>query len=207
MGMQDRDWYRDLQREKEKQQQINATRGKFSSFSRKHFGDNSAPTKKRPAGQLGLFPLMVFWCLVMGLLYGAMTYYLKPKQAKVLANGDLVIQRSQDGHFYALGRVNGMEARFMVDTGASLVTVSEKFAQKAFILGGTPTIFHTANGDKPGRVVDGLTVSIGPVVATNIKIGVGLIGGDENSALLGQSFLSKFDIAMNKDELILRARQ
>jgi aspartyl protease family protein len=206
MGIQDRDWYRDLQREKAKQEQINATRGKFSAFSRKHFGGKGAPATKDSARQLGLFPMLVFWCLVMGLVYGAMTYYLKPKQAKVLANGDLVMQRSQDGHFYALGKINGVEAKFMVDTGASLVTVSDAFAQKALLLGGTPTTFRTANGDRSGRVVEGHNVSIGPIVATNIKLGVGLSGGSDTDALLGQSFLSKFDITMNKDQLVLRPR-
>jgi aspartyl protease family protein len=206
MGMQDRDWYRDAKREKEKQPQIYATRSKFFSFSRKHSNNKGAPTAARSAGQLGLFPLMVFWFVVMGLLYGVMTYYLKPKQTKVLANGDLVIQRSQDGHFYTPGKVNGVEVTFMVDTGASLVTISEPLAQKALVLGGTPTIFHTANGDKAGRVVEGLSVSIGPVVATNIKVGVGLVGGKEDDALLGQSFLSKFEITMNKDQLILHPR-
>ncbi|MDO8448868.1 MAG: retropepsin-like aspartic protease, partial [Rhodoferax sp.] len=130
----------------------------------------------------------------------------KPKQARVLANGDLVINRSQDGHFYTTGTINGREARFMVDTGASLVSVSEKFAQKAFIRGGVPAMFHTANGDRPGRIVEGLGVSIGPVSVTNVKVGVGLNLGDENEALLGQSFLSKFDITMGKNQMVLRSR-
>ena len=206
MGMQDRDWYRDLQREKTKQEQINATRGKFSTFSRKYFGGNSTPTVQGSARQMGLLSMMVFWFVVMGLLYGLMTHYLKPKQTQVLANGDLVMQRAQDGHFYALGTVNGVEAKFMVDTGASLVTVSDAFARRALLMGGTPTIFHTANGDRPGRVVEGGNVSIGPVIATNIKIGIGLSGSNENDVLLGQSFLSKFDVTVRKDRLVLHLR-
>lgn len=206
MGMQDRDWYRDFQREKAKQEKINATRGKFSNFSRKYLGAERTPATKGSVPQMGLFSMMVFWLLVMGLLYGLMTHYLKPKQAKILANGDLVMQRSQDGHFYVLGTINGIEAKFMVDTGASLVTVSESFARKALLVGGTPTIFHTANGDRPGRVVDGHSLVIGPVTATNVKIGVGLSGSNENDALLGQSFLSKFDISMSKDKLVLHPR-
>ncbi len=201
MGIEDRDWYQDAQREREKQEQLDATRGKFSAFSRKHLGAKAAsPTKT------GLIPMMVFWCVVMGLLYVVMTHYLKPKQAQVLANGDLVITRSHDGHFYAVGTINGKEANFMVDTGASLVSVSEKFAQQAFIRGGVPTTFHTANGSRPGRVVEGLGVSIGPVSVTNVKVGVGLNLGDEKDALLGQSFLSKFDITMTKNQMVLRAR-
>lgn len=201
MGIEDRDWYHEAQREREKQRQLEETRGKFSAFSRKHLASKAvSPTKT------GLIPMMVFWCVVMGLLYVLMTHYLKPKQAQVSANGDLVIHRAQDGHFYTTGTINGEEARFMVDTGASLVSVSEKFAQKAFIRGGVPTTFHTANGDRPGRVVAGMGVSIGPVSVTNVKVGVGLSLGDENDALLGQSFLSKFDITMTKNQMVLRAR-
>ena len=201
MGMQDRDWYRDALREKEKQRQIEETRAKFSRYSSKNLGTRSIPSSK-----IGFIPKMIVWCIVAGLLYGLMTHFLKPKQARVLANGDLVIQRSQDGHFYTLGKINGREAKFMVDTGASMVSVSEPFAQKAFILGGTPTTFKTANGDQPGRIVEGMGVAIGPVSVSNIKVGVGLRMDDENAALLGQSFLSNFDITMGKDQMILRTR-
>jgi aspartyl protease family protein len=201
MGIQDRDWYQDAQREREKQEQLDATRGKFSAFSRKHLGAQAAsPTKT------GLIPMMIFWCVVMGLLYVLMTHYLKPKQAQVSANGDLVIHRSHDGHFYTAGTINGKEVKFMVDTGASLVSVSEEFAQKALIRGGVPTTFHTANGSRPGRVVEGLSVSIGPVSVTNVKVGVGMKLGGESDALLGQSFLSKFDITMTKNQMVLRSR-
>jgi len=170
-------------------------------FSRKHLGEKVvSPTKT------GLIPMMIFWFAVMGLLYVLMTHYLKPKQAQVLANGDLVINRSQDGHFYTPGIINGREVKFMVDTGASLVTVSERFAQKAFIRGGAPTMFKTANGDRPGRVVEGVGVSVGPVSVTNVRVGVGLRGGTEDDALLGQSFLSKFDITMSQNRMVLRSR-
>jgi aspartyl protease family protein len=154
----------------------------------------------------GLIPMMIFWCVVMGLLYLLMTHYLKPRQAQVLANGDLVIQRSPDGHFYTTGHINGQEVKFMVDTGATLVSVSESFARKAMIQGGVPITFNTANGTQPGRVVEGVGVAIGPVSVTNVKVGVGLRLGADDEALLGQSFLSKFDISMNKNQMVLQAR-
>ena len=201
MGVEDRDWYREAQREREKQRQIDETRGEFAGSSRQHMGAKAvSPTKT------GLIPMMIFWCVVMGLLYLGMTHYLKPRQVQVLANGDLVISRSHDGHFYTTGTINGREAKFLVDTRASLVSVSEKFAQKAFIRGGVPTTFKTANGDRFGRVVDDVGVSIGPVSLTNVRVGVGISASDENEALLGQSFLSKFDITISKNQMVLRSR-
>lgn len=199
MSMDNGDRY--AQQERDKQRQIDATRARFSAFSRTQLGAKSiSPTRT------GLIPMMIFWCVVMGLLYLLMTHYLQPKQAQVLANGDLVISRSQDGHFYTTGHINGQEAKFLVDTGASLVSVSEAFARKARLHGGVPTTFKTANGDRPGRVVEGVGVSIGPVRVTNIKVGVGLSGGDESAVLLGQSFLSRFDITISKNQMVLRAR-
>jgi aspartyl protease family protein len=204
LGQDDRDWYRDKQRELEKQRQMDETRAKFSVFSRKSFG--ASVSKSASPAKAGLLPIIIVWCVVIGLLYALLSHYQKPKQAQVQANGDLVINRSLDGHFYVKGTVNGIETKFLVDTGASLVIVSEEFAQKALIRGGVSTTFHTANGDLPGRVVDNIGVSIGPVTVNRVRVGVGLRTNGDADALLGQSFLSKFDITMGKNQLVLRAR-
>lgn len=163
-------------------------------------------TPKPSPPQTGLIPMMLFWIVVMGVLYALMTYALKPKQAKVLANGDLVLQRARDGHFYAPGTVNGQEVVFLVDTGASMVAVSDELAQKAMLPPGTPMTFNTANGAMPGRLVKGVRLAVGPIVVTNAKVGVGLRGMAADQALLGQSFLSKFDVLINKESLTLRPR-
>lgn len=201
MGLDDRDWYRKALREREKQRRIDETRSKFSAFSHKYLRSNTAsPTKT------GFIPMLVIWCAVMGILYVLMAHYLNPKQAQVIANGNLVINRSQDGHFYTTGKINGLDVKFLVDTGASLVSVSEKFAQKARIVGGVATTFQTANGEQPGRVVGNVGVSIGPITVNNVKVGVGLRMRDEDQALLGQSFLSKFDVKIGKDQMTLQPR-
>ena len=201
MGLDDRDWYREALREREKQRRIDETRSKFSAFTHKHLSAKTAS----PA-ITGLIPMLVIWCAVMGVLYVLMTHYLKPKQAQVVSNGNLIINRSQNGHFYTTGKINGVDVKFLVDTGASLVSVSEKFAQKAGIVGGVPTTFQTANGEQPGRVVGNVGVSIGLITVSNVKVGVGLRMRDEDEALLGQSFLSKFDVAIGKDQMTLQPR-
>ena len=202
MAHEDRDGDPSHQRETDKERQLEATRARFSAFSRNHLSA-SPPSAPR---QTGLVPLILFWCAVMGLLYAGMTYYLRPQQVRIQANGDLVIQRALDGHFYAPGRIQGREVMFLVDTGASLVTVSETFARQAQLTGGTSTVFRTANGDRPGRIVEGIPVQIGPVEINRVRIGIGLSVGDDNQALLGQSFLSKFDVILGKDQMVLKPR-
>ena len=93
---------------------------------------------------------------------------------------------------------------FLVDTGASYVTVSQEFARHAGISGGTPTRFHTANGVIDGTIVDNLAVSMGPAEVSGIKVAVGLIGTGRDTALLGQSFLSRFQITLTGDQMVLR---
>lgn len=182
MGIEDRDWNRN--RHKARAKPPGLTMG----------------LKLAPLG------IVLFWSVLMGLLYLAFDLYLKPKPAVVSAQGELVITRSRDGHFYVLGTVNGQPARFLVDTGASLVTVGETLADKAKLTGGDATTFQTANGALRGRVVRGVTVAVGPVTVTNVRVGVGLFGHDDEAALLGQSFLSKFDVLLQKNQMVLRPR-
>lgn len=173
--------------------------------------------KARPAGgpapggisrglKWGPLGIVVFWLAVMSLLYMAMNHYLKPKPLTVSASGDLVIPRARDGHFYAAGSVNGKRANFLVDTGASLVTVSEKFAREAGIAAGEATVFQTANGDMRGRIVPDVPVGLGPIAVSGVRVGVGFVGHDVDDALLGQSFLSKFEIVLQKDQMTLRKK-
>jgi len=195
--MEDRDWWRKAHKERAK---------KEDSF------DGSRPGNRKPSNGLskglkwGPFGILVFWMVVMGLLYVAMNHYLKPKPLVVSASGDLVIPRARDGHFYAIGSVNGKPANFLVDTGASLVTVSEKFAREAGISAGEPAVFKTANGDLLGRIVSDVPVSMGPMDVSGVRVAVGFVGHEVGDALLGQSFLSKFEIVLQKDQMTLRKR-
>ena len=156
--------------------------------------------------KLGPLGIVVFWLACMGLLYLAMNHYLQPKPVVVTASGDLVIPKSRDGHFYVLGLVGGRPVRFLVDTGATLVVVSAAFASDAGLAAGMPTTFRTANGNLPGRIVADVPVAVGPIAVSAVTVGVGLVGGDVGDALLGQSFLSRFDIVLSRDQMVLRRR-
>jgi aspartyl protease family protein len=165
-----------------------------------------ASTDVSPGLKWGPLAIVAFWVVVMGVLYALMAQYLKPKPVTITAQGELIIPKDRDGHFYAAGTVNGRAVMFMVDTGASMVAVSETFARNAGVAEGVPTTFHTANGDMPGRIVKDVPVTVGPIQVSGVRVGVGLVGGEEDQALLGQSFLSKFDITMSKEQMVLRPR-
>ena len=101
----------------------------------------------------GHMGILAFWLVVMGLLYAGLSVYMKPKEATITAEGDLVIPRHRDGHFYVEGKLHGKPILFMVDTGATSVVVSEAFARAAGLPQGEPTTFMTANGTLRGATV------------------------------------------------------
>lgn len=123
MGIKDRDGYLDVKRERENQRQLDATKNKFANYSKRHL-----EVQRPSALKNGFWGMLAFWFAVMGVLYVGMNYYTRLKPAKVTANGEWVIPRAMDGHFYVAGNVNGMHVDFLVDTGASLVTVTDDFA-------------------------------------------------------------------------------
>ena len=88
-----------------------------------------------------------------------------------------------------------------------MVTVSEVFARQAGLNGGTPTVFKTANGDLPGRVLTGVSVSMGSAQESGVRVGVGLVGSAPDEALLGQSFLNKFEVTLADSQMTLRPKR
>lgn len=169
-------------------------------------GNNSVDKAGGGALAWGPLAIVLFWLAVMGVLYAVMNQVLKPPPLVVSATGELSITRARDGHFYAQGQVAGKPVTFLVDTGASLVVVSEAFAREAGLAPGEPTTFRTASGELPGRIVSGLTVSVGPASISGTRVGVGLVGPDPAVALLGQSFLSRFELLLSGDTMVLRAK-
>lgn len=150
---------------------------------------------------------MVFWLGLIGVLYVAFQQVLAPKPGVMNASGELVLPRQRDGHFYAAGTVNGQPVQFLVDTGASYVTVSPATARAAGLQGGEPVRFSTANGTLDGRIVSGVPVGIGEFQIASARVAVGLNGVPDGKALLGQNVLSRFDVVLSGDTMTLRPAQ
>lgn len=117
-----------------------------------------------------------------------------PFQASENADGDLVLKRGNDGHFHMEVRVNGEPVRFLVDTGASIVTLSEDDARRA---GYDPSTldytlqFSTANGTAWGAPIRIDQMRAGPLIARDVRAAVG--GAGMSKSLLGMSFLNQLN--------------
>ncbi|NLD68031.1 MAG: clan AA aspartic protease [Limnobacter sp.] len=169
------------------------------------FGNRSV----RRTARRGAFGVLAFWLLLMGVLYLGFDLVEQWRGSRYepysLASGELMIPRGRDGHFRVPGTVNGEPVLFLVDTGASLVTVSEAFARRAGLHGGRAVTFRTANGEMPGRLLNGIPVEAGGMSPGGVRVAIGLVDLDDDMALLGQSFLSRFDIEIGSKGMVLRA--
>lgn len=119
----------------------------------------------------------------------------------------IIIRRSEDGHFRLEGKINKRPVIFLVDTGATFVSVSNEFAKYANLKGGKAVTFGTANGNVSGRIIEDIPVSAESFLLPNVTVAVGLVGLARNEALLGQSFLSSFEITLDDRQMIMRNKK
>jgi aspartyl protease family protein len=129
-----------------------------------------------------------------------------PPVARVLAEGrqEIVIPASRNGHYYVDGAVNGVPLVFMIDTGATYVSVDAEFASRARLPQGIPGYFNTANGSVEGRVVKNQTVKIDAFEVSGLSVAVMPARAEEG--LLGQNFLRQFEVSQAGGTLRLRPR-
>lgn len=139
---------------------------------------------------------------------GVLDHRQNPNQAvQAVAGSDgvpeLVLERNAYGHYVASGRINGEPVTFMVDTGASDVSVPAHLARRLGLKGGTPMTYNTANGPVMGyrTVID--SIDIGGLRLHDVlgSLNPGM-QGDE--VLLGMSVLKRLEFSQQGRELILR---
>ncbi|MGL4668175.1 MAG: retropepsin-like aspartic protease family protein [Saezia sp.] len=120
--------------------------------------------------------------------------------------GEIVFQRARDNHFYAEATINGKSILFMVDTGASDVSLSASDAQKLGInYEQAPRHYYSsANGHAIGYDITLPAITIQGVTLYNIKASVS--PSMNGSGLLGQSYLRNFKITIKGDEMVLQSR-
>jgi aspartyl protease family protein len=112
------------------------------------------------------------------------------------------IPAARDGHYYLEGAVNGVPVTFMIDTGATYVSVSESFARQARLPEGVPGYFSTANGTVEGRIVKGQAVEAEGFKVSGLSVAVTPLGGKKG--LLGQNFLKRFEVSQSQDVMRLK---
>ena len=117
-----------------------------------------------------------------------------------------VLTADSGGHFLTIGNINGTTVKFLVDTGASNVSLSASDAQRIGIDAskGKQGTVNTANGQTSVMLVKLDTVRVGEIVLNNVDAFVHQ--QDMPFALLGMSFLNRMEMQRNGETMTLKKR-
>ena len=118
----------------------------------------------------------------------------------------IVLPADSRGHFMTQGTINGRAVTFMLDTGATNVAMSAADAQRIGLdySKGQPVQIGTANGVAQGYRLRLQSVRVGDVEVYDIDAVV-----SQQSmpfVLLGNSFINRFSMRRDADQMVLEQR-
>lgn len=116
--------------------------------------------------------------------------------------GSATLYADSAGHHYGEGQFNGKTLKYVVDTGASLVSLNSGDAKFAGIdyRKGEQVMMQTANGNVLAYRININTLKIGSVVLNQVE-GIVHEGGSPPVVLLGMSALNRLE--MKRDGIAL----
>ena len=127
-------------------------------------------------------------------------------QASRSGPASAVLTADASGHFLTTGTINGKSVRFLVDTGASMISLGASDARRIgldFDKGQSSTAM-TANGLASVARVKLHTVRVGEITLNNVD--ALLHQQDMPVALLGMSFLNRMEMLRNGETMTLKKR-
>lgn len=118
----------------------------------------------------------------------------------------IVLPMGPGGHFSSAGSINGRPVVFLVDTGASLVSISQAEADRIGLdyRAAPRGMVQTANGAVPVHSVRLATLRIGDVQVYDVPAVV--LPAQMPQVLLGNSFLGRFQMRRDIDTMTLDKR-
>ncbi len=121
------------------------------------------------------------------------------------ANGvnELVLKRNRYGHYVSSGNINQHDVVFMLDTGATDVSIPEDIARKIGLKKGRALTYQTANGRIRVFATTLDQISIGDITLTNIPATINPHFKSDD-ILLGMSFLKHLEFTQRGNQLTLR---
>lgn len=115
----------------------------------------------------------------------------------------VVLQQNRYGHYVTAGLINGQAVTFMLDTGATQVSVPQALANKLGMRPRGQSYVNTANGSVivyPSTIDE---LQIGSIVLTDVPANINPhVDGEE--ILLGMSALKRVEFTQTGNQLIIR---
>ncbi len=163
--------------------------------------------QKRTGGTM----IILSWIVALGLLSWFFADYLS-KQANPNQNlsmqlnqgvKEVILKRNRAGHYVASGMINQQPVTFILDTGATHISIPAHIARRIDLNQGIAMPVQTANGIAHVYATDLDSVDLGGIELKNIRANINpFMQTDE--VLLGMSFLKYLDFSQQGDQLVIR---
>lgn len=158
---------------------------------------------------LTMLMALAVWMIALGVVAMLFGQYLDHREhpnrhaaGQVSESGvrDIVLRANASGHYIAEGRINGQAVTFMLDTGASDVSIPASLAERLALEPGREVRYQTANGMVTGYATTLARVSLGPIEQLDVRGSINpRMDGDR--VLLGMSFLGDLAFSQRDGEL------
>ena len=205
MGIYDRDWYKEDAKQRFqsspglKVRRESKVRSKFEQYTNSFSRANGNQPEHNP-----FLTNALIWLGLGALCLSLFIWASTPKVSVTGNQVEVVIPKAQDGHHYVDGVLNGKQLRFLIDTGASYVSIGGNLAAQMGLISGKPTKFETANGSVIGHLFENQSIKVSGLATPPLTVGV--MPNSPNTALLGQNFLRHVELLQVDNKLILRGR-
>lgn len=161
--------------------------------------------------RLGHKFIIAMWIAVMIMVFFLFddlleTDYNPNQQVHIQEKGQqrlVTLKRNRYGHYVTQGKINDHPVTFLIDTGASDISIPDKIARKLKLKYGQERNYQTANGMIVGYLTTLNRVSIGNIELQNIRASINP-KMDNNEILLGMSFMKFIEFTQRGETLILR---
>ena len=167
-----------------------------------------------PTAKLGKYFIWFAWIIVLGLLIFIFQTVLDQQEnpnsnpdfsLNAQGKAEVVLQQNRQGHYVTSGTINEIPVVFLLDTGATQVSIPAQVADQLSLTTTGQGIANTANGQVKIYHTRIDQLSIGNIYLYNVRAHINP-GMKSNEILLGMSALKQLEFSQTGKKLILRER-
>jgi aspartyl protease family protein len=164
-----------------------------------------------PEARLGKSMILLGWLLALGLLTYYFNDWLKarenpnrhPNASSTNGINQLILERNYQHHYLTGGTINGTSVTFLVDTGATTVSVPAHLAPRLGLKPGAVQMSSTANGMVETRATTIDELKMGTITLYDVRASINP-GMQADEILLGMSALKNIEFTHKEGVLTLK---
>jgi len=161
----------------------------------------------------GHYMAIIAWVLIFALMVYLFGMHEKkeqnpnenPDSTSTQTLNEVILKANRNNHYVVTGKINNMRVVFLLDTGATNVSVPEHVANKLGLKKGFPLAVTTANGVVQVYSTTLKSLQVGSIVLKKIRANINP-HMKNNEILLGMSALKHLELRHKEGELLLIQR-